>query len=176
MNRPDALCTRPSWTNKGRASRKLPLENFFLAYGKQDRAPGEYVRALEVPPLGENEVYRAFKVSKRFDEDISAVMSAFKLTLDGRQIASARAAYGGMAATPKRALGAEKALVGASLDDPASWSAAREALSRDFTPLTDMRASAAYRSEVAANLLFRALMEISGAGAPTRLGDLRAAE
>ena len=68
------------------------------------------------------------------------------------------------------------ALVGASLDDPASWSAAREALSRDFTPLTDMRASAAYRSEVAANLLFRALMEISGAGAPTRLGDLRAAE
>ena len=161
---------------KGDASRKLPLENFFLAYGKQDRAPGEYVRALEVPRLGENEVYRAFKVSKRFDEDISAVMSAFKLTLDGRRIASARAAYGGMAATPKRALGAEKALVGASLDDPASWSAAREAISRDFSPLTDMRASAAYRSEVAANLLLRALMEISGAGAPTRLGDLRAAE
>ncbi|MFZ2109973.1 MAG: xanthine dehydrogenase small subunit, partial [Roseiarcus sp.] len=160
----------------GEASRKLPLENFFLAYGKQDRAPGEYVRALEVPRLGENEAYRAFKVSKRFDEDISAVMSAFKLTLDGRRIASACAAYGGMAATPKRALGTEKALVGASLDDPASWSAAREAISRDFSPLTDMRASAAYRSEVAANLLLRALMEISGVGAPTRLGDLHAAE
>ena len=134
------------------------------------------MRALEVPRLGADEAFRAFKVSKRFDEDISAVMSAFKLTLDGRRVADARVAYGGMAATPKRASGAEKALVGASLDDPASWSAAREALSRDFTPLTDMRASAAYRSEVAANLLLRALMEISGAGAPTRLGDLRAAE
>ena len=81
-----------------------------------------------------------------------------------------------MAATPKRAANAEKALVGASLDDPASWSAARAAIAKDFTPLTDMRASAAYRSEVAANLLMRALMEISGARAPTRLGDLRAAE
>jgi xanthine dehydrogenase small subunit len=161
---------------KGEASRKLPLENFFLAYGRQDRAPGEYVRALEIPPLGADEAFRAFKVSKRFDEDISAVMSAFKLTLQGRRVADARIAYGGMAATPKRASGAERALVGASLDDPTSWSAAREALSRDFAPLTDMRASAAYRSEVAANLLLRALMEISGAGAPTRLGELRAAE
>jgi xanthine dehydrogenase small subunit len=161
---------------KGEASRKLPLENFFLAYGKQDRAPGEYVRALEIPRLDADEAYRAFKVSKRFDEDISAVMSAFKLTLDGRRVADARIAYGGMAATPKRALGAEQALVGASLDDPASWSAARQALSRDFAPLTDMRASAAYRSEVAANLLLRALMEISGSTAPTRLGELRAAE
>ena len=161
---------------KGEASRKLPLENFFLAYGEQDRAPGEYVRALEIPRLGADEAFRAFKVSKRFDEDISAVMSAFKLTLHGRRVADARIAYGGMAATPKRASGAEKALIGASLDDPASWSAAREALSRDFAPLTDMRASAAYRSEVAANLLLRALMEISGAGAPTRLGELRAAE
>jgi xanthine dehydrogenase small subunit len=103
-------------------------------------------------------------------------MSAFRLTLDGRRIASARIAYGGMAATPKRAANAEKALVGASLDDPASWSAARAAIASDFTPLTDMRASAAYRSQVAANLLIRALMEISGASAPTRIGELRAAE
>ena len=81
-----------------------------------------------------------------------------------------------MAATPKRAADAEKALVGAILDDPASWAPPARRYRRDFTPLTDMRASAAYRSEVAANLLLRALMEISGAGAPTRLGELRAAE
>ena len=161
---------------KGETSRSLPLEDFFIAYGKQDRAPGEYVRTLEVPLLRYDHAYRAYKVSKRFDEDISAVMSAFRLTLDGRRIASARIAYGGMAATPKRAANAEKALVGASLDDPASWSAARAAIASDFTPLTDMRASAAYRSEVAANLLIRALMEISGASAPTRIGELRAAE
>jgi xanthine dehydrogenase small subunit len=160
----------------GEAARDLALEDFFIAYGRQDRAPGEYVRALHIPTLAEGEAYRAFKVSKRFDEDISAVMSAFKLTLDGRSVTSARIAYGGMAATPKRAALAERALVGASLDDPASWGAARAAIARDFTPLSDMRASAAYRSEVAGNLLLRALIEMSGAHAPTRLGELRAAE
>jgi xanthine dehydrogenase small subunit len=71
---------------------------------------------------------------------------------------------------------AERALLGANLDQPASWQAARAALSRDFTPLTDMRATAAYRSAVAANLLEKALMEFSGAVAPTRIGMLHAAE
>jgi len=158
------------------AKRTLALEDFFLAYGKQDRKPSEYVSALIAPKLAVHEAYRAFKVSKRFDEDISAVMSAFKLTLDGRKIVSARIAYGGMAATPKRAAKAEAALIGADLDDPASWQAAKAAIGGDFQPLTDMRASAAYRSEVAANLLLRAMLEISGASAPTRLGVLRAAE
>ena len=120
--------------------------------------------------------YRAFKVSKRFDEDISAVMLAVRIDLDGRRIVGARIACGGMAATPKRAAKAEAALAGASLDQPATWRAAQEAIDEDFTPLTDMRATAAYRSTVAANLLQKALMEISGAGAPTRIGMLHAAE
>jgi xanthine dehydrogenase small subunit len=170
-----ALCARVE-LREGEASRELALEDFFLAYGRQDRAPGEYVRALHVPALREDEAYRAFKVSKRFDEDISAVMGAFKLTLSGRVVTAARIAYGGMAATPKRAALAERALIGANLDDPASWAGARAAISQDFTPLSDMRASAAYRREVAGNLLLRALMEIAGASAPARLGDLRAAE
>jgi len=161
---------------KASETRSLALEDFFVAYGKQDRKPSEYVSALIAPKLAPNEAFRAFKVSKRFDEDISAVMSAFKLTLDGRRVVSARIAYGGMAATPKRAAGAEAALAGADLDDPASWASAKAAIAEDFQPLTDMRASAAYRSEVAANLLTRALLEISGGGAPTRLGGLRAAE
>ncbi len=161
---------------KGDKTRALPLENFFIAYGKQDREPGEFVLAVEAPRLEAHQRYRAFKVSKRFDEDISAVMLAARFDLNGRHILGARIACGGMAATPKRAANAEAALAGASLDDPQSWRAAREAIGEDFTPLTDMRASAAYRMTVAANLLEKALMEISDAGAPTRIGMLHAAE
>lgn len=161
---------------KGAAIRRLPLEDFFIAYGKQDRTPGEFVLAIESPRLAAGQHYRAFKVSKRFDEDISAVMMAIRLDLDGRRIAGARIAFGGMAATPKRAANAEKALAGVSLDQPASWRAARAALSSDFAPLTDQRASAGYRMAVAANLVEKALIEISGASAPTRIGALHAAE
>ena len=161
---------------KGGVSRELALEDFFLAYGKQDRRLSEYVRALQVPRLKAHQAYRAYKVSKRFDEDISAVMGAFRLELDGRRISAARVAYGGMAAVPKRAAACEAALMGVSLDDPATWEAAKVAISTDFTPLSDMRASAAYRLTVATQLLTRALTEISGAAVPTRLGELRAAE
>jgi xanthine dehydrogenase small subunit len=161
---------------KGDKTRALPLEDFFIAYGKQDREPGEFVLAVEAPRLATHQRYRAFKVSKRFDEDISAVMLAVRVDLDGREIVSARVACGGMAATPKRAEKAERALVGASLDAPATWRRAREAINEDFTPLTDMRATAAYRKTIAANLLEKALMEISGARAPTRIGMLHAAE
>ena len=161
---------------KAGATRVLALEDFFIAYGKQDRQPGEYVRGLDIPYVASGHAYRAFKVSKRFDEDISAVMGAFLFTLDGDRVASARVAFGGMAATPKRAAATEAALVGVNLADPATWEGARAALALDFAPLTDMRASAAYRSQVAANLLTRALVEISGAATPTRIGDLRAAE
>ena len=104
------------------------------------------------------------------------MMAAFRFDLDGRRVTAARVAYGGMAATPKRASGCEAALVGVDLDRPASWEAAVAAIAQDFTPLSDMRASAAYRAAVAQNLVRRALTEISGASAPTRLGDLLAAE
>jgi xanthine dehydrogenase small subunit len=157
-------------------ARVLPLEDFFLAYGKQDRAPGEYVRRLHIPALTAAQRYRSFKVSKRFDEDISAVMSAFRFDLDGQRIVAARIAYGGMAATPKRAAGAEAALVGAGLDDPETWSAAIAAIGTDYAPLTDMRATAAYRSKVAANLLRKALLEVAGGAGATRIGALHAAE
>jgi xanthine dehydrogenase small subunit len=161
---------------KGDTTRAVPLEDFFIAYGKQDRAPGEFVLAVEAPRLASYQRYCAFKVSKRFDEDISAVLFAARFDLDGRRIVGARVACGGMAATPKRAATAERALVGASLNEPATWRLAREAMGEDFTPLTDMRATAAYRSTVAANLLEKALIEISGASAPSRIGALHAVE
>ena len=103
-------------------------------------------------------------------------MLAACFNLDGRKIVSARVACGGMAATPKRAAKAERALVGVSLDEPATWRCAREAIGEDFTPLTDMRATAAYRMTVATNLLEKALIELSGAGPPTRIWMLHAAE
>ena len=161
---------------KGAKIRTLALEDFFIAYGKQDRDPGEFVTAVEAPRLAAHQRYRAFKVSKRLDEDISAVMLAVRVDMDGRRIDGARIACGGMAATPKRAVNAERALIGASLGERAGWRAACAALAQDFAPLTDQRASAAYRMTVAANLLDKALIEISGASAPTRVGMLHAAE
>src|SRR5215217_7627378 len=158
----------------GERIRSLALEDFFLAYRKQDRAPGEFIRRVVVRKPIAGAAFRCFKVSKRLDEDISAVMGAFHVALEGRRIASARIAYGGMAGVPKRASAAEAAIAGASLDEPASWQAALEALSRDFTPLADQRASAAYRALVARNLLFKALTEIaSGATRETRVGAWR---
>src|SRR5271154_4120844 len=88
---------------QGDKMRAVPLEDFFIAYGKQDRGPGEFVVAVEAPRLAAHQRYRAFKVSKRLDEDISAVMLAIRIDLDGRRILGARVACGGMAATPQRA-------------------------------------------------------------------------
>jgi len=158
--------------------RTMPLERFFLDYRKQDRKPGEYVRTVTLPHLKNGEVFRCFKVSKRFDEDISAVMGAFHLSLDGRCIKAARIEFGGMAGIPKRAPGTEAALIGASLDDANSWEAAIAALGQDYAPLTDQRASAAYRTLVARNLLQKALIELSSDGAvATRLvGERSVAE
>jgi xanthine dehydrogenase small subunit len=159
---------------QGERIRSLPLEDFFLAYRKQDRARGEFVRRVVVRKPIVGAAFRCFKVSKRLDEDISAVMGAFNVVIERRRIASARIAYGGMAGVPKRASAAEAAIAGASLEEPASWQAALEALSRDFTPLADQRASAAYRALVARNLLFKALTEIASGGTrETRIGAWR---
>jgi len=145
--------------------RTVALEDFFIDYGKQDRQPGEFVTGLFVPRLTENQAFRSYKISKRFDQDISSVMAAFRFTLDETRITEARIAYGGMAGTPKRATGAETALKGARIDDPSTWAAAIETLSMDFTPMTDMRASAEYRAETARALLAKALMEVDGTAA-----------
>jgi xanthine dehydrogenase small subunit len=146
----------------GTTTRVVPLEAFFLGYRRQDRRPGEFVRAVRVPKLGANERFRCYKVSKRLDQDISAVMGAFKLTLDGPRISDARAAFGGLAEIPKRARATETALRDADLRAPASWANALDALAEDFTPISDQRASAHYRAEVARGLLRKALTEIGG--------------
>ncbi|MGU3362656.1 xanthine dehydrogenase small subunit [Methylobacterium sp. M6A4_1b] len=153
--------------------RDLPLEDFFVAYGRQDRAAGEIVTGVTIPALPRGARLSVYKISKRFDEDISAVLGAFRLTLDGGLVAEACIAYGGMAGTPKRAAQAEAALVGRPLD-PASVPAFKAALARDFTPLTDMRASAAYRLRVAGNLIERLIHEASPRAPETRLAPVGA--
>ncbi len=154
----------------GESIRSTPVENYFVAYGKQDRKPGELVWQINVPRLATNERFRAYKISKRFDQDISAIMAAFKFTLDGSGIAAARVAFGGMAATPKRAPETERALVGLSLANETGWQRAAAALASDFSPISDMRASAAYRMDVAQSLLRKAMIEMAGTKATRVFG------
>lgn len=144
---------------KGDERRALQLEDFFLDYGRQDREPGEFVEAISFPR--QEDRLRVYKLSKRFDQDISAVCGAFQITVDGGQVTEARIAYGGMAGVPKRAQHAEAALRGApwTID---TVTAAREALARDFDPLSDMRASAAYRLDAAGGMLARYFAEDQG--------------
>lgn len=154
---------------KGGLARSMPLENFFLSYGKQAREEGEIVTGIVVPKLKDGTAFRAYKISKRFDEDISTLMGAFRFTLDQGKITNARLAYGGMAGTPARAHGTEAALTGMSLDDPHGWTMALAHLDADFTPISDMRASATYRAKVARAILGKALLEIAGGTAATRI-------
>ena len=147
--------------------RKLPLEEYFVAYGKQDLRVGEFVEAIELP-LGQAGVYHAaYKVSKRRDEDITAVAVGIAVAVREGRIAQARIAFGGMAATPKRAEAAEAALVGQPFAVE-SFEAAARAVGDDFQPLSDWRATAEYRSLVAGNFLRRFWAE-QGAGEVAKL-------
>jgi xanthine dehydrogenase small subunit len=158
----------------GLERREIPLEAFFLDYRKQDRREGEFVEAVLVPKLPDDALFHVSKISKRFDEDISAVCGAFLLRrdADGR-IGEARLAYGGMAGIPKRARAAEAALVGKRWDE-AAVADAIAALPEDFTPLSDMRASASYRLSIAGNLLRRFLIETTAPQVETRVAGLLA--
>ena len=146
------------------AARTLELEDFFLDYGRQDRRPAEVLTRVLIPHLREGEVLRCFKLSKRFDQDISAVMGAFRFAVAGERIEHARIAYGGMAATPRRAPRTEAALRGLSLRQAAGgpWQEPLAALAEDFQPIDDQRASAGYRMDGASALLRKALMEVAG--------------
>ena len=144
---------------KGAARRDMALEDFFLDYGKQDRAPGEFVEAVTIP--AEAPALRVYKLSKRFDQDISAVCGAFNLTLDSGTVTDARIAFGGMAGIPKRAATVEAALVGQPWAAETVEAAAAR-MGQDFTPLSDMRASAGYRLRAAENMLRRYFRDLLG--------------
>ena len=134
--------------------RMIPLEDYFIRYGVQDRAESEFVESVHIPRPAPATLVRIIKLSKRFDSDITAVLGAFALTIEQGMVTHARIAFGGMAGTPARARNAETALIGQPWSE-ATVEAAAQALASDYTPLDDLRASAAYRRQVAANLLRR---------------------
>ncbi|MHA6297330.1 xanthine dehydrogenase small subunit [Devosia sp. CAU 1758] len=149
---------------RGEHRREIKLEDYFLAYGKQDRQQGEFVESVTIPLLPAGEKFATYKISKRREEDISALCGAFRVFVnDAGTLGMVRIAFGGMAATPKRARAVEAALIGKP------WTmetieAAIPALAEDFQPISDMRASAEYRLLAAQNLLKRFYLESQGEG------------
>ncbi|PVH30040.1 xanthine dehydrogenase small subunit [Pararhodobacter oceanensis] len=144
---------------KGDARREMPIEEFFIDYGKQDREKGEFVEFITIPR--QTDRLKCFKISKRFDQDISAVCGCFNIIVEDGVVTEARIAFGGMAGTPKRASAVEAALTGQPWTQD-TVAAALPAFAQDYTPLSDMRASAAYRLTIAQNLLVRYILEDQG--------------
>ncbi|WP_435103973.1 xanthine dehydrogenase small subunit [Arhodomonas sp. AD133] len=148
--------------------RELPLEDYFIDYGKQDRGPGEFVERIKVPALADNEHFRCYKISKRFDQDISAVCAAFKVRIADGRVVEARTGFGGVAATPRRARHTEAELTGQRWNEE-TVQKGEAALTAEFTPLTDMRASQEYRRLVTAQLLRKFYIETTQPGEATRV-------
>jgi xanthine dehydrogenase small subunit len=145
----------------GDSERTMPLQDFYVDYMMNRLAPGEFLQALRVPLPQPGGVLRAYKISKRYDSDISGLSAGLWLQLDGGVVRAARFAYGGMAAIVRRAAGAEAAVVGQAWTE-ATVQAAMAALDADYTPLTDLRSTAAYRRRAARNLLMRLWLETRG--------------
>ncbi|MFK7763699.1 MAG: xanthine dehydrogenase small subunit [Roseobacter sp.] len=145
---------------RGNARRSMPLKDFFVEYGKQDRAPGEFVEKITVPRQPDR--LKCYKLAKRFDQDISAVCGCLYVEVTEGVVSAVRLAFGGMAGTPCRASRAEAELLGAPWAKP-TIEAAAHALASDFSPLSDMRASAGYRMNAAQNMLHRYWLEDQGA-------------
>jgi xanthine dehydrogenase small subunit len=143
---------------KGDALRRLPLADFYVDYMVNRLEPGEFVQTIEAPLSAFESPLRAYKISKRFDSDISALFVAARVRLERDLVREVRFVFGGMAAIVKRAAAAERAVLGQAWNEVA-LERAIAALAQDFEPLTDLRASAGYRLAVAGNLLRRFWLE-----------------
>ena len=141
--------------------REIAIEDFFLDYRTTDLGADEVIESIRIPKLTDGQVFQTYKVSKRYDQDISAVIGAFRLTIADGTVTDARIAFGGMAATPKRAKACEVALIGQPWTEEAARAAGSKAR-EDFAPINDHRASADYRLRVAANLFVRLYRELDG--------------
>ncbi len=152
----------------GAGTREVPLEDFYLAYQKTELAEGEFVESVRIPLTPTGRHFHTYKISKRFDQDISAVCGAFAIELDGGTVRNPRICFGGMAAIPKRASQCEAALEGKEWTE-STLPDALAALARDYAPIDDMRATAGYRRAVAHNLLRKFFLETSGFEGETRI-------
>ena len=142
--------------------REISVEDFFLDYRKTDLKPDEVIRSIRIPKLSDGQSFRTYKVSKRYDQDISAVIGGFRLTVADGAVVDTRIAFGGMAATPKRAHAMEAALTGKDWTEQFAVAAGRCA-GEDYAPISDHRATSGYRLRVAENLLTRLYRDLSGA-------------
>jgi len=160
---------------RGKQTRHMPLDRFYLGYQKKDLASGEFIVSVSVPAARPGLRFASYKLSKRFDQDISAVCAAFAVHHENDHITAARICFGGMAAIPARAHATEAALIGRPWH-PDSFQSAAAALAEDFQPLTDMRATSAYRLQGAGNLLRRFGLEFAAerAGPASAAGLARA--
>ena len=136
----------------------LPLKNFFVSYRKTKLKKGQFIHSIIIPIFKKN-IFKAYKISKRVDDDISSVCASFNLEIINKKIKNVKIAYGGMAPIPKRAINCEKTLINSSLSKK-SFNKAKKKLEKDFAPIDDMRASKDYRMEIAKNLLMKCFLEI----------------
>jgi xanthine dehydrogenase small subunit len=142
-------------------NREIKLDQFYLDYKVTELQPGEYVRRIMIPRIADDEYFNCFKVSKRYEDDISAVLLAAHWKIEGGVVVDVCLAYGGMAAIPKRAEVTERALLGRVLNEE-SLALAQQALMTEFNPMSDVRATAQYRMQIACNLLEKAFLEYRG--------------
>ena len=136
----------------------LPLKDFFISYRKTKLKKGQFIHSIIIPIFKKN-IFKAYKISKRIDDDISSVCASFNLEINNKKIKNAKIAYGGMAPIPKRAINCEKTLINSTLSEE-SFEKAKKKLEKDFNPINDMRATKDYRMEVAKNLLMKCFIEI----------------
>ena len=155
---------------QGQRQRTLALEDYFIDYRITARQDSEFIEKIIVPRASNDWTFRAYKVSKRLDDDISAVCAAFNLSLEDGVVSGVRIAFGGMAAIPKRARACEAALRGKPWNQ-ASVERACQALADDFSPLSDFRASREYRLLTAQNLLRKYFIELQSPHIETRVTD-----
>ena len=136
----------------------LPLNGFFISYRKTKLKKGQFIHSIRIPLLKKN-IFKAYKISKRIDDDISSVCASFNIEINNNKIKKIKVAYGGMSSIPKRAVNCEKILLNSFLSNK-TINKAKKFLEKDFKPITDARASNKYRMEVAKNLLEKCFLEI----------------
>ena len=142
-------------TKKG--NKEIFLKDFFIGYRKTRLKTGEFIKSIKIP-IYKNNKFKAYKISKRFDDDISSVCASFNLKIKDQRIQDVTIAYGGMAEIPKRAKNCENFLKNSKFSEDI-FEKAKNLLKKDFNPISDMRASKNYRLEVAENLLIKFFIE-----------------
>ncbi|TWX71167.1 xanthine dehydrogenase small subunit [Colwellia sp. C1TZA3] len=153
---------------RGDSERKIALEDFFIAYKKTVLNEAEFIKNIYIPKAKAGQLLKVYKISKRIDDDISAVLAAFFIELNDNVVTNIRIAFGGMAGIPMRAKHCEAALLNKTFNK-ASITAAQQALTQDFQPMSDVRASDKYRMKVGQNLIEKCYLELQSKNIETRV-------